>query len=254
MMALSAAERLLQSFGVDEPEEIDLEAIAWRLGAVVKCRPLDGCEATIVGNSRNAIIRVNCLSIRSRQRFSIGHELGHWRLHKGRVLFCSGRDIDRPVAGALGPEQQADAFASDLLLPNYIFRPLAMAERRLNLKVARGLAERFKASLSATLSKLVALDRFPIMIVRHGQTGRTWFSRPTHVRGFWFPRQDLDSESPAFDLLFKGGKEDTFPRKVGADAWFDFQGADQYEVQEQSFALPNNEIMTLLVLPDAALQ
>ena len=115
-MALSAAERLLQSFGVEEPEEIDLEGIAWRLGAIVKRRPLDGCEATIVGNSRNAVICVNCLSIPARQRFSIGHELGHWRLHKGRVLFCSGRDIDRPMAGALGPEQQADAFASDLLL------------------------------------------------------------------------------------------------------------------------------------------
>ena len=92
------------------------------------------------------------------------------------------------------------------------------------------------------------------MIVRHGQAGRTWFSRPTHVRGYWFPRQDLDPESPAFELLFKGGKEDAFPRKIGADAWFEFRGADQLEVQEQSFALPNNEIMTLLVLPDAALQ
>jgi Zn-dependent peptidase ImmA (M78 family) len=253
-MALSAAERLLQSFGVEEPEEIDLEAIAWRLGAIVKRRPLDGCEAMIVGNNNNAVICVNCRSIPSRQRFSIGHELGHWFLHKGRLLFCSGREIDRPVAGVLGPEQQADAFASDLLLPNYILRPAALAERRLNLKVARDLAERFKASLSATLSKLVALDRFPIMIVRHGPTGRTWFSRPSHVRSFWFPREDLDAESPAFELLFRSGQEDAFPRKIGADAWFEFDGADHYEVQEQSFVLPNNEIMTLLIVPDAALQ
>ena len=41
------------------------------------------------------------------------------------------------------------------------------------------------------------------------------------------------------------------PPPIGADAWFEFRGADQLEVQEQSFALPNNEIMTLLVLPDA---
>ena len=170
------------------------------------------------------------------------------------MLFCSGREIDRPVTGVLGPEQQADSFASDLLLPNYIFRPAALAIRRLNLKAARDLAERFKASLSATLSKLVALDRFPIMIVRHRREGRTWFSRPPHVRAFWFPREDLDAESSAFELLFKGGKEDTFPRKIGADAWFEVKGADQYEVQEQSFPLPNDEIMTLLILPDAALQ
>jgi hypothetical protein len=90
------------------------------------------------------------------------------------------------------------------------------------------------------------------MIVRHGQGGRTWFSRPNQVKGFWFPRDELDAESPAFELLFKGGKEDTHPRKIGADAWFDFRGADQYEVQEQSFTLPDNEIMTLLILPDSA--
>ena len=42
--------------------------------------------------------------------------------------------------------------------------------------VARDLAEQFHASLSATLSKLVAVDRFAIMIVRHGQAGRTWSS------------------------------------------------------------------------------
>jgi Zn-dependent peptidase ImmA (M78 family) len=253
-MALSAAERLLQNLGVEEPEEIDLEAIAWCLGALVKFRPLDGCEAMIVGNRGNAVISVNCRSIPSRQRFSIGHELGHWHLHKGKTLFCSGREIDRPVAGFLGPEQQADVFASDLLLPNYIFRPAGLAIRRLNLKAARDLAERFKASLSATLSKLVALDQFPIMIVRHGHEGRTWFSRPPHVRAYWFPRRDLDAESAAFELLYKRGKEDAFPRKIGADAWFEFRGADQYEVQEQSFALPNDEIMTLLILPDEALQ
>jgi hypothetical protein len=100
------------------------------------------------------------------------------------------------------------------------------------------------------LSKLVAIDRFPIMVVRHGLSGRTWFSRPTHIPTYWFPRQELDPEGPAFDLLFKGGKEDTFPRKIGADACFEFRGVDRYEVQEQSFALPNNEIMTLLILPE----
>jgi hypothetical protein len=66
-------------------------------------------------------------------------------------------------------------------------------------------------------------------------------------------QRNLDRESPAFDLLFKAANEESFPRKIGGDAWFDFQGADHYEVQEQSFSLPNNEIMTLLILPDEAL-
>jgi hypothetical protein len=44
------------------------------------------------------------------------------------------------------------------------------------------------------------------------------------------------------------------PRKIGADAWFEFRGADNYELQEQSFSLPNKEILTLLILPEHAWQ
>ncbi len=251
-MTFSPAERLLQRFGIDDPKDIDLEVIAWRVGAMVKYRPLDGCEAMIVGNDRNAVISVKSTSMPERRRFSIGHELGHWHHHRGKLLFCSGREIDC-LESRLGPEKVADEFASDLLLPSYLFKPAARKIRRLNLKSARDLAGMFDASLSATLSKLVTVDLFPLMLVRHGQDGRKWFGRPNSVATYWFPRKDLDAESPAFELLFKGGREDAIPRKIGADAWFDFKGADRYEVQEQSFSLPYNEILTLLILPDSAL-
>ena len=42
------AERVLLDLGVTKPSEIDLEAVAYSLGAIVKFRPMDGCEATIV--------------------------------------------------------------------------------------------------------------------------------------------------------------------------------------------------------------
>ena len=64
-MTLSPAERILQRFGVERPDEIDLEAIAWQLGAFVKYCPLDGCEAMIVGNGRHAVISVNSRSIQT---------------------------------------------------------------------------------------------------------------------------------------------------------------------------------------------
>ena len=40
----------------------------------------------------------------------------------------------------------------------------------------------------------------------------------------------------------------------GADAWFDFRNVDRFEIQEQSFLLPNDEVLTLLILPDEALE
>jgi hypothetical protein len=54
-------------------------------------------------------------------------------------------------------------------------------------------------------------------------------------------------------MLFNGAAEQNFPRKMPADAWFDFKGADRYDVEEQSFLLPDDEILTILKLPDEAI-
>lgn len=42
------------------------------------------------------------------------------------------------------------------------------------------------------------------------------------------------------------------PRKNGAGAWFEFRNVDRFEFLEQSFLLPNEEILTVLTLPDSA--
>jgi hypothetical protein len=59
MTALTPAERMLLELGITEPKDIDLDAIAWTRGAVVNYRPIDNCEATIVGSKRRAVISVN---------------------------------------------------------------------------------------------------------------------------------------------------------------------------------------------------
>jgi Zn-dependent peptidase ImmA (M78 family) len=249
MTALTPAERILLSLGITSPREIDLEAIAWSRGAVVNFRPLEKCEATIVGSQTRAVITVNNRSISERQRFSIAHELGHWHHHRGRVLFCGQKDVGNPANDANNPEQQADRFASDLILPNYLLGPRISKARRLTLALVRELREEFQASLTATLLKLVKSNRFPIIAVCHGQQGRHWFQRADMVPGWWFPSDELNAESFAFELLFKGIDENSFPRKIGADAWFGFRNADRYELQEQSFRLPNDEVLTLLTIP-----
>jgi IrrE N-terminal-like domain len=116
---LTPAERLLQELGITEPNEIDLEAIAYHVGAHVRYRPLDGCEARIIGRADNAIITVNEHSSCRRKRFSIAHELGHWCHHRGNALVCRVEEI-RP-RDPTSPERVADAYAADLLMPHYLF-------------------------------------------------------------------------------------------------------------------------------------
>lgn len=249
----TSAERLLIDLGITKPTEIDLEAIAYSLGSVVKFRPMDRCEATIVGNGRRAVIAVNSESIGVRRRFSLGHEIGHWQLHRHRLLLCTASDIGNSRRSSLDPERQADDFASDLILPNYLFRPVIAKFPRVLLSNIREAAGSFSASQTATALKMAKSGRFPIIIVRDGGSGARWAISSPLVPGWWKLRTDLDPDTFAYGLLHRGASEESWPRMIGADAWFDFRGCDRYEVKEQSFQSGPDDIITILTIPDEGL-
>jgi len=253
MRGVTPAERLLMQLGISKAEEIDLDAIAWHLGAAVKYRYMDKADATIVGSLKHAVIAVNNSRILTRQRFSLAHEIGHWHHHRGRILFCGPYDIGNFAGGPLDPERQADAFASDLILPGYLMRPVIVKFKKVTLTYTRQVAEKFRASMTATLLRILNENCFPILLVCHTKERRRWFRRADMVPHWWFPREDLDPDTFAFEILHNAAREDPFPRKNGAGAWFDFRNVDRYEVQEQSFPLPNDEVLTVLTIPEDGL-
>lgn len=250
MIRVSPAERLLQSLGVTEPEEIDLEAIAFHQNARVRFRSLDGCEARIIGSSDTAIITVNENSSFRRRRFSIAHELGHWCHHRGKTLACRAEEI-RP-RDAINPERVADGFAADLILPRYMLLPIARSFSKLTTKTVKEIGGIFHTSWTATAIRLVELGHSPAMLICHGAKGVKWkwFVRGPDVPSRWFPKDDLDPESFAFNVLYGRGPEDASPRKIGADAWFDRPEAQRYELQEQTFRVSDSEVLTLLSIID----
>ena len=250
MTSLSAPERVLRELGITDPREIDLEAIAWHLGARIKRCELDGCEARIIGRRDRAIIRVNRSSRPRRQRFSIGHELGHWHYHRGRMLICRSEDIGNRQQGTARLERVADSYAADLLLPRYLFIPISRQYDEASFRTVRELGNLFDTSLAATAFRLVESRHSPILLVCHGLEGCKWFVRSTDVPERWFPRDDLDTESFAFDLLFGQGREETHPRLMGADAWFDRDEAQRYELREHSVRTADDEILTLLMVTE----
>jgi IrrE N-terminal-like domain len=245
---VTLAERLLQELGVTEPSEIDLEAIAFYLGARVRYRPLDGCEARIIGSTDTAIITVNERSSYRRKRFSIAHELGHWCHHRGKALVCRAEEF-RP-RDPTSPERIADANAADLIMPQYLFRPAAREHPKLNFKTVNVLAGIFHTSLTATAIRLVEGDHSPALLVCHGSQGRKWFTRGRGVQERWFPKDTLDADGFAFRVLYGGKPDDSLPRKIGADAWFDRWEAANHEVHEQTIRTGDDEILTLVLISD----
>ena len=250
MRALSAAERILQDLGVEEPEEIDLEAIAHHLGILaIRERDLDGCEARIIGCGDNAIISVSAASMPQRRRFSICHELGHWHHHRGQTLYCTAADIrDRDVAHA--KEKVANTFAADLMLPPYLVAGVAADYKELSLKNVDEIRNMFGASRSATAIQLVKLHHSPTVLVCHSHRGKRWHFTGPRVPPSWSPRMDLGQESSAFDMVFGTSREQPVPRRVGAHVWFNRRDAERYEILEQSFGVGEGEVITLLTLKD----
>jgi len=157
-------DELLEELGIKEPSQLKIEAIAFHCQAIILYEPLTGCEANIVGKGDRAIITVNSNAIPTRQRFSAGHELGHWMKDRGQSAFgCTDRQIESEWT-ANNPETRANQFASDLLLPPKLFVPLAKG-RPITVETVRDLGQAFQMSLTATGIKLVAAEDFDLLLV-----------------------------------------------------------------------------------------
>jgi hypothetical protein len=246
---LTPAERLLQELGITAPQEIDLEAIAFYRGACVRFRKLEGCEARIIGCNDAAIITIGEDCSHRRKRFSLAHEIGHWTHHKGQTLVCrveESRPQDR-----MSPERVANAYAADLLMPRYLFAPIARSYPKLNFKTIDAVAGIFNTSRTATAIRLVDGGHSPALLICHSSLGRKWFTRGPDVPERWFPKSDLDADSFAFGVLHGGNADDLMPRKTTADAWFDCWEAASYEVHEQTVRTGDDEILTLVIIGDA---
>jgi len=243
------AEALLQQVGVTEPEEIDLEALALLRGAEVRYRPLRGCEARIVGAGERAIITIDGTKMnRPRQRFSLGHELGHWEQHRGVIgVGCGRADIGPQHQEGRTNEAQANAFAANLLLPEYLFRPLCHRQA-LTLTAADGLAARFQASLTATAIRMVQMAFYPGMVVCYGADRRLkWKARGPGIP-FWLkPHDTLDDDTQAFDVLRAPSLGPaTRPQKIGAESWIDHDESFDFTITEHAAKVASGAVIALL--------
>lgn len=240
---------LLRSLGIVRPEDIDIAAIAVYAGLKIKKRILHSCEAMITGVGNRGIISISPLSLEVRQRFSIAHELGHWHHHRGQSMACRSEEIGG-FSKTSPEERAADQYAADLLMPLSMFKTVCRDFAKLDLKSVREIAGVFGCSLTATLIRMIDTGRYPTaMMVCHGRRGKKWHKPAAGIPAWWKPKQELDTESLALALLNDPQAEDqSFPRKIGADAWFDNWEAERFEITEQSFRVPGEGIVTILVL------
>lgn len=246
------AETRLKELGIRDPKDLDVEAIAADAGMRVEYAPLTGCEATLVGVGTRAIATIRPSNVRGRERFSIGHELGHWERHRGQSFQCRVDDPTLNLESNSALEREADEYSAHLLMPGFLFNPAIKTIKWPTLAQIQDLANDFEASQTATFIRLAKVDTLPVIVACYSAERRLWSLRAPHVPSWWFPKKRVDKDSFAYDLLTRGTECNT-PRKQSADTWFDNDNADEFEVLEQCFTPAPGKVLVTLYLSDAGM-
>jgi len=238
----SAAE-LLEDLGITEPQELDVEAMAQHCCATIVYKPLKGCAARITGNEERAIITIDSECRRERQRFSAGHELGHWMFDRGKSsLFACDEKVFLNEWSKFNPETRANRYASDLLMPDFMFKPKASALKKVDFETVKSLAQLFETSLTATAIRLVERGPLPAMLVCGSGDGVEWFVPGEGMK----PLRPLKPGPDTFAHDILSGAEKEAAGEVRASAWFEHEIADRYQLNEHAICGFQDRVLSLL--------
>ena len=238
-----SASQLIDELGISEPDDIDVEAIAQYCAATIVYHPLNGCEARILGNPDRAIITINSNASLPRQRFSAGHELGHWMRDRGKIAFACTEQTFYQEWQVSSAESRANEFSAELLMPEKILSRYARS-KSITFATASELSGLFRTSLTATAIRLVQAGPLPAMIICSEKGFRKWFIRGPDVPESIWPRESPTAYTVAADLIKR--KQVTSPNEIRADAWIDRRGARNYFLIEDSKWISATAILTLL--------
>lgn len=250
LKAQGEAFKIARGYAFEHPKDIDLEALAVDLGLKVKFGGLSGCEARLVRSGVRGVIRVRRWEANHpRCRFGIAHELGHWRLHPDTQQFvCTSdnlRDYQKDPR-----EREANAFASELLMPSGILRPF-LERRSLSLETAVATAANFNVSITAAAIRLCFEKGGESYLVLSKDGRVAWASKFSERWGLWIERGRVLDEAAVAPHLTGGTDGQITIDSVPTSSWFPDYERDGVEVEEHSLSLGPSIVITLLLIGDA---
>ncbi len=193
-----------------------------------------------------------------RVRFTLGHELGHYFIDEHRNALLGGVGPHGSLCeyeSAERIEQEADAFACNLLLPRGRF----LAEGKsatAGLAGILSLAEEFQTSVTATAIRYVREELVPCTVIKWNPAGFgwKWFSPETFREGFRKTIESRDGLPPdsATELAFRGERPENgsfHHRGSTASLWFPYVNAGSrmdVVIHEEAIVLGSFGVLTFL--------
>lgn len=250
---LAKARELLAELHLEEPSEIDPEAIAFKKGANVQEEPLEGMDGNIVREGDRAIITVNSrLNYPRQKRFVIAHELGHFFLHPHARQFDT---VDTAQAtnwseGQSVEEYEANLFAAELLMPNFMFAPRLKGAYP-SMDFIEKLSAEFQTTLTSTAAQFVLNTQEECFLVSSSNRRRQWFICSQN-RSFQLLNDTLiHGHSCAAEV--NAGRLKSRDSKIDAGFWLDgFRYNHKAQITEDSRYFPQlDKTLSLLWLHEA---
>jgi Zn-dependent peptidase ImmA (M78 family) len=159
-----AAKKFMKEYGLSDLSDIPIELVASGLGATVVEKPMSNADGRIVFGKRKTIITINSeIENQGKKRFTLGHEIGHLRMHKNHFLLHNDTDATLEYFKKGHQEAEANEFASELLMPEKLFREIS-DEYEFSPQLLRYLAEYFKTSITSVAYKYFRFGNHPICL------------------------------------------------------------------------------------------
>jgi hypothetical protein len=224
---------------------------------------VNGREIQISQNQIAVNLGANCpcrFSVNVRKHFDKGFGATRWQPRwsvvflkdtevQGLIQCCSRRDKLRDYKTD-PQESEANAFASELLMPTYLVRPIIESNEP-SLATARGIASEFNVSVTAAAIRIFLETRHECFLVlsRHGQG--CWWMSGSERYGIWLEsKQPLQPRSLAYHIDEGIPVE---PETVPSESWFlHLPSPENVEVTEDSMQLGQTGfVLSFLTLGDA---
>lgn len=249
------ANKVLKSFYVGAPEEIDINAIAGLCKLSIEYGGLDSCDGRLITNTNGGIIRVNNNQSEERTRFTIAHEIGHYRLHKEKILIIDNKQ-NLGSWHSHSIETEANIFAAELLMPEFLFTTELKREFP-SMKLVNKLSKKYRTSKLATAIQMIEYTQEPCSLVyaSNGQAKWSKWSKSFANFGFYIPmHMNLHEYSLAYELCGQPNSSTTQgPVKTLACAWLDgYENNNQAEVWEDSVRYGDDVISIIFIEDDIA--
>jgi Zn-dependent peptidase ImmA (M78 family) len=246
--ATAAARRLVENLNIQAPKEINVELIAAHLGVAIRRRPLTHEEGRLLRGDRVSIIVVSDGAYSSEKwRFVVAHELGHFLRHPDLDQFKLCTSADLSTWHHKGREEEANDFASELLMPETLFRP-SCDRNKPSLNDVRDVARIFQTSLTATALRFVRFAPEPCAVVHSTDGVVDWWDWSKDFRLVVGKGRRLTSRTYAGDI-HAGVLVTDRQQQVDADAWSDTNGASGFDLFEHSARVSRHSVLTILWHP-----